>query len=340
MKMIQIKKKLSQELVVCAIIAGLIAGRIVNPFFFVGNNISVILYACSIYGMLAVAESLVLLVGEIDLTIGISAVVSPALASYLGNAICKAATGKEAIRGGYVMVPWWLIVVLTLAIAAMIGVMNAILVVKCNVPAFVATIGMQYAITGIGYMITKGTPLFMSRVKYSDFIGGKKILNMIPVCFFLFLAVAVIFVYLCSSTKFGMRIYATGGNVKSAKLCGINTDLWKMLMYIISGLLSGITGVVFTSKLQSIDVTQTTGYEMTALAIAIIAGIELSGGVGKISNTLQAALFMAVLSNVMSSMGFLSYHQTFVTGMFIVLFAIIHKMRDSKRLRELDIVEV
>lgn len=329
-----------KELIWIAIIVMMIVGRIISPYFFVANNISVILYTCAIYGMLAVAESLVLLVGEIDLTVGINAVVSPALAIYLSNAVYKIITGSEAVRGGYVMASWWIIVGFTLLISTVIGTLNALVVVKGRVPAFVTTIGVQYAVTGIGYIVTRGTPLFMTRVEYSDFIGGYKLFGVVPVCFLLFLLIAGLFIFLCTSTKFGMRIYSTGGSVRAATLCGISTDRWKMLIYIISGLICGIAALVFTSKLQSIDVTQTTGYEMTALAIAIVAGIELNGGAGKLTNTVKAALFMAILSNVMSSMGFLSYHQTFVQGIFIVLFAIIHKMNDSRRLRELNIVEV
>jgi len=334
------KNIIRKQMLWLAIMLGLIIGRILSPYFFAGNNITVILYTCAIYGMLAIAESLVLLVAEIDLTIGISAVVSPALAIYLTNAIYKVSNNGEVVRGGYVTAPWWVIVAFTLLIATLIGLVNAILVVKCRVPAFVATIGVQYAVTGIGYIVTKGTPLFMTKVQGVAFIGGAKLAGVIPVCFILFLLVAIMFIYLCSSTKFGMRVYSTGGNTKSASLCGINTGKWKMFMFIISGLLAGITGVVFTSKLQSIDVTQTTGYEMTALAIAIVGGIELNGGVGNLKNTVKASMFMAILSNVLSMLGFLSYHQTFVTGLFIVLFAIIHKKSDSKRLKELNIVEV
>lgn len=335
-----LKKFFEHQMLWCAIIAVFIAGRILSPYFFNANNITVILYTCAIYGILAIAESLVLLVAEIDLTIGISAVVSPALAIYLTNAIDKVFMGRQIVRGGYVMAPWWVIVVLTLLIATGIGAVNALLVVKCRVPAFVATIGMQYTITGVGYVVTRGTPLFMTRVKGSDVIGGSKLFGMLPVCLLLFLVIAGIFIFLCTSTRFGMRVYATGGSVRAAALCGINTGKWKMFMLIISGFLAGVTGIIFTSKLQSIDVTQTTGYEMTALAIAIIGGIELNGGVGNLMNTVKAALFMAVLSNVMSMLGLLSYHQTFVMGLFIVLFAVIHKRNDSKRLKKLNIVEV
>ena len=298
-------KILSRHMLWCAIVTALIGGRILSPYFFKGNNITVILYTCAIYGLLAIAESLVLLVAEIDLTIGISAVVSPALAIYLANAIYKVCLGTQVVRGGYVTAPWWMIVVFTLLISSLIGLVNAVLVVKCNVPAFVATIGMQYAVTGIGYIITKGTPLFMTKVKGSGVIGGSKIGGIVPLCLFLFLLIAGIFIFLCASTRFGMRIYSTGGSVRAATLCGINTGRWKMFMFVISGFLAGVTGVVFTSKLQSIDVTQTT-----------------------------------VLSNVMSMIGFLSYHQTFVLGLFIVLFAILHKRSDSRRLKELNIVEV
>lgn len=336
----KLKRLLRQEVLWGAVILAIVLGRLTNPYFFVSNNIDVILYTTAIYGTLAIAESLVLLVGEIDLSIGISAVVSPALAIYLANWVNELATGANLVRGGYVMLPWWIIVVLTLLISTLIGLINGLIVVKGHVPPFVATIGMQYTVSGIGYIVTKGTPLFMTRVEGSDYLGGAKFLDLVPVCFVLFLILAAVFVYLTTSTKFGMRIYSTGGSAKSAKLCGINADFWKMLMYVIAGTLVGITALVFISKLQSCDVTQTTGYEMTALAIAIIAGIELNGGGGRLIDTVKSALFMAILSNVMSNIGFLSYHRTFVTGLFIVLFAIMHKLNDSKRLRELNVVEV
>ena len=336
----KLKRILRQEILWAAVIAAVLLGRLTNPYFFVRNNLDVMLYTTAIYGTLAIAESLVLLVGEIDLSIGISSVVSPALAIYLANWINQMVNGASLVRGGYVMMPWWVIVVLTMAIATLIGLVNGIIVVKGHVPPFVATIGMQYTVSGIGYIVTKGTPLFMTRVEGSDYLGGAKFMGLVPVCFVLFLVIAVLFIYLTTSTKFGMRVYSTGGSAKSAKLCGINTDRWKILMYIIAGILVGVTSLVFISKLQSIDVTQTTGYEMTALAIAIVAGIELNGGGGRLIDTVKGALFMAILSNVMSNIGFLSYHRTFVTGLFIVLFAIMHKINDSKRLKELNVVEV
>lgn len=336
----KLKKILRQEILWGAVVLAILLGRLTNPYFFVSNNIDVILYTTAIYGTLAIAESLVLLVGEIDLSIGIASVVSPALAIYLADWINKLINGVGMVRGGYVMMPWGVIAVLTMLIATLIGFINGVIVVKGRVPPFVATIGMQYTISGIGYIVTKGTPLFMTRVEGSAVLGGSKFLNLVPLCLVLFLVIAAVFVYLTTGTKFGMRIYATGGSAKSAKLCGINTDLWKMLMYVIAGALVGFTGLVFVSKLQSCDVTQTTGYEMTALAIAIIAGIELNGGGGRLIDTVKSALFMAILSNVMSNIGFLSYHRTFVTGLFIVLFAITHKLNDSKRLRELNVVEV
>ena len=336
----KLKRILRQEILWAAIIAAVLLGRLTNPYFFVRNNLDVMLYTTAIYGTLAIAESLVLLVGEIDLSIGISSVVSPALAIYLANWINKMVNGANLVRGGYVMMPWWVIVVLTMVIATFIGLVNGIIVVKGRVPPFVATIGMQYTVSGIGYIVTKGTPLFMTRVEGSDYLGGGKFLGLVPVCFVLFLVIAVLFIYLTTSTKFGMRVYSTGGSARSAKLCGINTDRWKILMYIIAGILVGVTSLVFISKLQSIDVTQTTGYEMTALAIAIVAGIELNGGGGRLIDTVKGAMFMAILSNVMSNIGFLSYHRTFVTGLFIVLFAIMHKINDSKRLKELNVVEV
>lgn len=323
-----------------AIIIMAVIGQILRNTFLSANNISVILYTWAIYGTLAIAETLVLLSAEIDLTVGINAVVSPALAIYLSDAIYKGMTGVGTVRGGYVTSPWWMIIVLTLCISTLIGAVNGILVVIGHIPAFVATIGVQYIVTGIGYIVTKGTPLFMTRVEGSGILGGMRIAEVIPVCLLLFLAISILFIILCNSTKFGMRLYATGGNLNSARLCGINGGKWKFIMYIISGFLSGLTGLIFVSKLQSIDVTHTTGYEMTALAIAIIGGISLNGGVGEVKNTVKAALFMAVLSSVMSMIGAMQYHKTFVNGIFIVMFAIFHKRSDSKRLKKLNIVEV
>lgn len=336
----KLKRILQKEILWGAVILAILLGRLTNPYFFVSNNIDVILHTTAIFGTLAIAESLVLLVGEIDLSIGISSVVSPALAIYLANWINKLAGGGNMIRGGYVMMSWWVIVALTMLIATVIGFLNGLIVVKGHVPPFVATIGIQYTVSGIGYVVTKGTPLFLTKVEGSAILGGSKFLNFVPLCFVLFLIIAVIFIYLTTCTRFGMRVYATGGSTKSAKLCGIKTDRWKMLMYIIAGALVGFVGLIFISKLQSCDVTQATNYEMTALAIAITAGIELNGGGGRLIDTVKSTLFMAVLSNVMSNIGFLSYHRTFVTGVFIVLFAIIHKLNDSKRLRELNVVEV
>ncbi len=332
-------KLLVKNILIIAIVAEIIIGQLINPSFLTTGNIGVILYSCSALGILAIAESLVLLVAEIDLTVGASAFISPALAIYATNGIYEATTGVSIMRGGYISDGWVLIVIFTFLIAGVIGLINGLLVVKGKIPAFIATIGMQFTIVGIGFLVTKGTPLFLTRLEGAEVLGNANI-GIIPVCFLVFAAVAALFIFLTRKTKFGMRIYATGGNQKATTLCGINPGKWKIIMYLLSGLLVALSGLIFMSKLQAIDVSQIASYEMTALAIAIIGGMELSGGVGSIGGTVTSTFFMAILLNVMSLAGLLSYHETFVTGLMIVIFAIAHKKRDSKRMRELNIVEV
>lgn len=337
-------KKMSVSSVSLVIIVGILLcigfGAITNHAYFTAMNLSTILYLAAMFGTLAIAETLVLLVGEIDLSVGIICFVSPSLSIYLISWLRQQFGGTSAIRAQYVEAPWLLCVVVILVVSSLIGLINGLIVVRLKVPAFIATMGMSSIVQGIGFVITKGTPLFMNRVNGASWLGNHKLFGAIPMCFFLFLIVGGVYVFLLRYTKFGSRVYATGGNVVAARLSGINPQKWKLIMFVLSGLVSGISAVILLSRLVSIDITQNASYEMTALAIAIVGGISLAGGVGRMLDVMLAALFMAALANAMSGIGLLSYHRDFVTGLFIILFAVIFKRAESRKLKRENIVEV
>lgn len=325
------------------IVIELVIGYLLNPVFLTTMNITVILFACTLNGIMSIGQSLVLIAKEIDLSVGANLIFAPVFGTYTADAILKAATGEGILQGttGIMTGGWALVVVLTLVYATAVGLGNGFIVTKLKIPAFIATIGMQFVLKGLCYIISNGVPIFMQGVEESKAVGNYSVGGVVPISVILFVAIGLFFLFLCTKTKFGMRLYATGGNLKAAKLSGINTDHWKRVAYVLSGLLVGVASIMYMSRMQGLEISQTaSGMEMNTLAIAIIGGISISGGSGSIAGTIQATFILAILLNILNLMGLMQYWQQFITGALVVVIAVLHKRADSKRLQQLKIIEI
>ena len=335
---------LSKYLLLIVLIAEVFIGWLINPTLLSPMNIQVILFACTLNGIISIGQSLVLVSKEIDLSVGANLVFAPILAVNVTNIIYGAATGTGILQGksGFMTGGWELVVILTLVFAVVVGIGNGLIVTKLKIPAFIATIGMQFLLKGLSYMISNGIPIFIKDVEASKFIGNASIGNIVPISVLVFIAIGLFMIFLCNKTKFGMRLYATGGGLKAAKLSGINTDKWKIIAYAVCGLMVGVAAIISMSRLQGIEITQATkgNYDMNSIAISIIGGIALSGGKGSIAGTMQATGIIAILLNILNIQGLMSYYQLFFTGCIIVVIAIIHQKNESKRLKELKIIEI
>ena len=191
--------------------------------------------------------------------------------------------------------------------------------------AFIATLATQTIFRGITYVFTGGNPI-SGLTDELIILANSRILG-IPVLVIVTIIVLIICAYLLNQTKYGRYIYAVGGNEDSSRLSGINVDKIKILVYVISGIASGIAGAIVMSRIGSAAPTAGNGYELDAIAAIVIGGTNLNGGEGSIWGTVIGILIIGVLSNGLNLMDVSAFYQTIVKGLVILFAVLIDKKR-------------
>ena len=274
---------------------------IINKSFLTVDNLVDILKQSSIISIIAVGEVFCLITGGFDLSSGSVMALAGVLAAMLGK------------PGGP---PVFIAFLAALAVGAVCGILNGIAVAKGAIPAFIVTLGMQQAARGMALLVTNATPVFGLSQQFS-FLGGGTI-GPVPMLVIILIVVFAIFYFILEKTKFGRHVYAIGGNIQSAKVCGINVDRTQILVYTISGILSGLGGLLLAGRLSSGTPTMASGYELNAIAGAVIGGVSTTGGVGRIYGAIIGAVMLTMISNGLDLMNVPSYYQQIIEGAIIV----------------------
>lgn len=281
---------------------------IISPPFLTPSNIINILRQISVNGIIAVGMTLVIITAGIDLSAGSMVALSAVIATSFAH------------PGTYpLIVP----LALGLITGLTCGVINGVLIAKKRLAPFIVTLGMMTAARGMGLVYTSGRPVINLSDSY-DKIGGSYIAG-IPIPVIIFLAVVLCGVFILHYTRFGRYVYAVGGNKLAAKVSGINTDLIIISVYAITGALSGLAGIVLSSRVMSASPATGQGYELDAIAAVVIGGTSLSGGVGTIAGTVAGALIIGVMNNGLDMLNVSSYWQLIVKGLIIVLAVLLDK---------------
>ena len=273
---------------------------ILSPYFLTVSNILNILRQISIIGIVSVGMTYVIITGGIDLSVGSVLALS-------------AIIGALALKGG-VNIAFSILILL--AAGGLCGFVNGILIVaRIKMPPFIATLVMMSVARGLSLVITSGRPIYGLPGKFG-FIAGGYIWG-IP-----FPVLIMIFVYVVgylhiSYVKTGMYYYVVGGNEEAARLAGIKTNNIKIGAYILSGLSAALGGAILASRLVSIEPLAGLGYELDAIAAAVIGGANLMGGEGNLIGTLIGAVTMGVLRNGLNLLNVSAYWQQVAIGMVI-----------------------
>jgi ribose/xylose/arabinose/galactoside ABC-type transport system permease subunit len=282
---------------------------ILNPVFLSVANILNVLRQISIFGIMAVGMTMVIMCAQIDLSIG-------AIVAFSG--VISAMVAKA----GY---PLPASLVAGCAAGLMCGLINGFLTTTFNVHALLITLGSMTAIRGVGFLITGGRPVWGMDPSYK-WLGAGFILG-IPVPIIIMLIVYAIGWFIMSQTTFGRYIYSTGGNLEAAKLSGINTGSVTMWALGICGLLAGLSGVIWSSRLYSGQPIVGQGYELQVIAATVLGGISLAGGQGEVLATLGGALIIGILHNGLNLLGVSPYWQMVAMGCVIILAVILDSLR-------------
>lgn len=258
---------------------------IMSPFFLTQANVLNMVRQCSINGLLAVGMTFVLITGGIDLSVG----------SILS---LSAIVGCSFIQEGS-SYPIGLCIAIALTIGAVIGLINGVVIAHGKVPAFIVTLGSQLMAGGAALVFNNGSPIPGLKAAYNQ-IGAGKLFGVIPYPIIIFLIVLAIGSITLKKTLYGRYVYAVGGNETAAKACGLNTKALIVSVYVISGVCAAIAGIVLSARVKTATAIAGEGYELDAIAAAVLGGTSLSGGVGNMWGTLIGVLIIGLLDNGMT----------------------------------------
>lgn len=292
-----------------------------NEYFLTTRNLVNVLRQTSINGILAIGMTFVILTRGIDLSVG--SVV--ALAGVVSASFATTSTTAMVAGGPY---PAVLALLIGLAVGLAAGAISGVIVARFKVPAFVATLGMLSAARGLALLYAGGKPVPALTDGYR-YIGTGSILG-VPMPVVLFALVFLASLWVLTSTRFGRHVYAAGGNPHAARVSGVNVRRVTVWVYVISGGLAGLAGMILAARTGSALTQAGIAYELDAIAAVVIGGTSLSGGVGKVTGTLIGALLIAVVNNGLDLMGVESYYQQVIKGMLIVAAVMLDQARSKQ----------
>lgn len=283
-----------------------IAFSLASPNFFKFDNIIGILLATAVNGVLALGVTFIIVTGGIDLSLGtvmtLSAVMSGVFVTMWG-------------------LPIWLGILAGLGTGALAGFVNGIAISKMKIPPFIATLGMMMIAKGLALVISgakpiyfNDTPAFREMAMGSVFSGLK-----IPNAVFIMFGAAILAHLILNKTILGRYTVALGSNEEATRLSGVNVDRWKTAVYALGGAFSGLGGVLMAARLNSAQPALGAGYELDAIAAAVIGGTSLSGGEGTILGTVIGAFIISVLTNGLRILSVPQEWQMVVTGAIVIL---------------------
>lgn len=275
---------------------------LVSPYFLTLDNFVNITKTLPVVGIVAIGETLVLISGGVDLSVGSVAALSGVV------------TGLLWEQAGF---PIWIAVLAGLITAALIGVINGLLVTRLNINPLISTLATFSAVRGLAFVLTNAQ---MNQLTHPQFqFIGRGTLAGIPVPFIIMLGLYAIFIFVMRRTPFGRDLYAIGGNQMASRLAGIPTRRYLLLVFILSGLLAGVGGMVQASQLAAGTPQAATGLEFTVIAAVVLGGTSLSGGKGTLIGSLIGVFILRTLDNGLILTGVSSYYQEVARGAVLIL---------------------
>ena len=311
-RFIQRTLRMRESAIFLALLGIMLVITIVAPQFATSGNIYRVSRQISFVAIAALGVFTVILTGGIDLSlgsiIGISGVIS---------GLCMA-SGMHYL----------LAIVIGLITGCAVGTINGLLVSYVGITPFIVTLGMLSVARGSIWIITKGWPV--ENIDDRILALGQGDTFGIPLPVIIMVIVSIIVHFFLRSTVFGRRVYAIGGNEEATRLSGIDVKKIKCLVYTISGLMAAITGIMLVARFNSAQTSSGDGWELDAIAAAVIGGASLQGGAGSVVGVLIGAAIMGVIRNGLVLMKVSAYWQTAIMGLIIILAAVIDRIKNRK----------
>jgi ribose/xylose/arabinose/galactoside ABC-type transport system permease subunit len=311
-----------------ALVAFAIVIAIVNHFsggaFLTPGNLTNVLRQITYNAILAVGQTFVIITAGIDLSVGSLIELTGVVMASFANAV--------PLQGPALVIAT---LVVGLAVGCTAGFVNAVPVVKLNLPPFITTLAMMLIARGLAFKIAHGQPISVNSNAFDSTGTGFLLegplhaigLPGIPIPVIWMAAIVAIFAVVLTRTRFGRYVFAIGGNEEAARLAGINVGRVKTLVYVISGGCAAVAGLLLMSRFASGSPNTGIGSELQSIAAVVVGGTSLTGGRGSVVSTFFGALLIGVLNNVMNLIGIESYTQDIVLGAVILLAVIVDELR-------------
>ena len=310
-----LRAKLQQSLAFGTLIVLVIFFSIASNNFFSWSNISSILLATAVIGILALGTTFVIITGGIDLSIG------------TGMTLAAVMTGIFLVN---MQLPLIVGVLGGIATGALMGVINGVNIAILKLPPFIATLAMMLIAQGLALVISGVRPIYFSSVEGFKNIALGTLIPGLPNAVLILFLLAIVAYLLLSKTIFGRYTFAIGSNEEATRLSGVNTRKWLIVVYTVAGVFTGFAGVVIAARLDSAQPQIGVGYELQAIAAVIIGGTSLLGGRGSIMGTVIGALIMSVLINGLRIMSIQTEWQNVVVGIVILIAVFTDTLRQRR----------
>ena len=268
--------------------------------FMVSTNLISVLRQVCVNCFIAFGITCVLISGGIDLSVG----------------SVVAAAGVIAVRMANAGMPVAFAVAAALAFGAILGLFNGYVISHTTLPPFIVTLSTQIIVRGISYLLTGGMPAQCTNDAF-NYLGTGMVFG-VPIPVILVIVVLAILYFVINRTAFGRHVYATGGNKEAAQYAGVDTKSVQMRVYMISGIVAALAGVVLAARLYSGQPSVGEGFERDAIAASVLGGTSFNGGIGTLGGTVVGVLIIGVLNNGMNLLKINSYWQYVVKGCVIL----------------------
>lgn len=295
-------KKSNMTAIGVVLLLMIIIASVASPYFLDIYNLQSLIRDLAFIGMIGIAQSLLLLIGELDLSVGKIA------------SLCGILAGMMMVNYG---INPWLSLVIALCLGIVFGFINGMIITQLRLNSMVATIGMQGVYGGINLVLTKGKAI--TGVPEDIYILGKGNLGPIPFPFIFCVIVLILILFMIKKTKTGRYIYAIGNSREAAKILGIKVDKIRIMIYAIVGLISSLAGILYVARLGSSQSAIGESWPMNSIAASVIGGVSLTGGIGNPAGALIGAAIISIIQNMIVLFGVNVYWQSAVSGIVVVI---------------------